>query len=643
MLVLMSTTLVLINEATELQPVVRCITPDNATTPCPSSCMSCDTLRNISHDIDYFFTNKTTVYILPGNHTLDYGITITNVTWLKIVGGTGPDSSIHESGEPEHVSVIHCTGLGGLVIGNSSNIVMENISMVSCGQQINFTRSTCQPCQCYAALAFDTVYQFSLLGVHVNNSGGYGVYAERLMGNSVITNSVLSSNFGKAPMHRGGNMVLFQMYCSGNQESHLVITHSQFLDGFDNYSNPTATGLTIMLECDMFNVTISECLFARNVARSTEKSYYKPSTGANLGIFFRNYTNIVKNHVIVHNSILSNGSSHCGAGMYVSVIENMHGRRPDEYLLPLHLDIANVTVDGNHVWQEGGGIYIVVRQIGHRFKQVGDMVFRNCTIKNNVILPETRGGAALHIDFHNYPDYIEHGTPQYKISFIGCNISYNYLDPKASFSAIGSGAVFIAQGRAYFTECNFEHNNLTAIALAQSTVIFHGNISITGNNGTIGGGMLLCYQSFLYFTSHTNIVFTNNHASRFGGAIFAEDQCLGTYQTCFYQADYHLLFHNNTLLKETVHLEFSNNTAEVAGSIIYGGSFDNCSVDFAGPHEFHNTTVVNQVFEINYDPEDISPISSSPQGVCFCKHNETLEKQVPHCHQKQLKYQCQSW
>ena len=197
------------------------------------------------------------------------------------------------------------------------------------------------------------------------------------------------------------------------------------------------------------------------------------------------------------------------------------------------------------------------------------------------------------------------------------------------------GAVFIARGRANFTECNFEHNNLTAIALAQSTVIFHGNISITGNNGTNGGGMLLCYQSFLYFTSYTNIVFTNNHASRFGGAIFAEDQCLGTFQTCFYQADYRLLFHNVTLLAETVHFEFSSNTAEVAGSVIYGGSFENCSVEFAGPYYFHNTTVVNQVFKINYDPEDISPISSSPQGVCFCKYNETLRKKVPHCHQKQ--------
>ena len=126
--------------------------------------------------------------------------------------------------------------------------------------------------------------------------------------------------------------------------------------------------------------------------------------------------------------------------MYVSVIENMHGRRPDENHLPLHLDIVNVTVDGNHVWREGGGIYIVVRQICHQYKQVGDMVFRNCTIKNNVISPVTRGGAALHIDFHNYPDYIEHGTPQYNISFIGCNISYNYLVSKAAFSAIGSGS-----------------------------------------------------------------------------------------------------------------------------------------------------------------------------------------------------------
>ena len=121
--------------------------------------------------------------------------------------------------------------------------------------------------------------------------------------------------------------------------------------------------------------------------------------------------------------------------------------------------------------------------------------------------------------------------------------------------------------------------------------------------------------------------FTNNHAKHSGGAIYAEDQCLQSKPACFFQ-----VILNTSQDLDTIHVELANNSAEYAGSALYGGSVDYCFVFGAkksGPDIF------DRVFEI--EPyTGPSTVTSNPFTVCFCNENlgtpdcsiESLEKTV---------------
>ena len=599
---------------------VFCILPESSSQHCPQGCSNCSTTTQMSHYVHEIFLSSTIVKFFSGYHVLGYGIKVTHVDQLKIMGLNDPKKG---------PSVINCTGLGGFVFGNSSNVVLENISIVNCGQQINFTKSTCKPYQCFAALAFDTVYNVSLRGISVNHSNGYGVYAERLYNDSVIINSVFSSNKGSADKHRGGNIVIFQLYCSETSSSHMKITNTHILDAYDNYSNPTATGLTVMLECNDFDVTISSCIFSGNTARSSEKN--KLSTGGNLGIFFRNYRSVISNKVAVKDSLVLDGSAYFGAGVYISItyLPELAITRSD---IPAQLKVSNVTIKHNHGWLLGGGMFIVTREIGKWKDVLGIMVFKDCMFIHNSLSSQSRGGSGLHIVSHNYPGYLQHGTLQYQFNFTDCTFSKNsFAESHEIHYRAGSGAVFIeqVQSSVIFTNCSFNKNKLSGIVLVQSNVILNGSINISGNSAINGGGILLCYQSFLYLMPNTSILLLDNYANKSGGAIFVDDQCLATYPMCFYQASLDVIHHERVI--DSVQIEVINNTANSAGSAIYGGSIDHCQLQYVGSFKFSNKTLWEKVLKIYPNPNDSSLVSSSPQGVCFCNYSYTLGKMVPKC------------
>lgn len=120
--------------------------------------------------------------------------------------------------------------------------------------------------------------------------------------------------------------------------------------------------------------------------------------------------------------------------------------------------------------------------------------------------------------------------------------------------------------------------------------------------------------------------FTDNHASNSGGAINVQ-QILGpgihsdeeqVVNRCFYQLQI-----NDDTLK---YFYFENNTADVAGSVLYGGATNKClqGKNSITEHLFTNiSTFVNQT--------GLSIISSDPRKVCFCDDTAT-----PNCNLKSL-------
>ena len=205
-------------------------------------------------------------------------------------------------------------------------------------------------------------------------------------------------------------------------------------------------------------------------------------------------------------------------------------------------------------------------------------------------------------------------------------------------SANSGGAIFaVVHSSSYFTGTSSFSNN-SAIqggaisANSDITLIFSGNISFTNNGHNIrdsrGGAIHLANNSTFFVLPHTVMWWENNYAN-LGGAIYVLTaipfiHCkmtkIATYiprKECFFQ-----LPGQNLSSGLDVQLVFKNNSADAAGSVLYGGAIDNCGLD---------TYYSGEVFDklVHYEADDTaSSISSDPFRICMCNLNNR-----PNCSQ----------
>ena len=155
------------------------------------------------------------------------------------------------------------------------------------------------------------------------------------------------------------------------------------------------------------------------------------------------------------------------------------------------------------------------------------------------------------------------------------------------------------------------------------------------NSAERGGAMAFFGRYKLILASPLNGIFTDNHATDFGGAIyFADDttarvQCAVPY---FSRDNCHL----ELTSMSDIHLNFTYNTAGSAGSLLYGGGLDTCQLYTGGGYREGDGEVVGGSYSDN-PPETIRnistivskdnlipEISSNRLKVCVCE-GERLE------------------
>ena len=138
-------------------------------------------------------------------------------------------------------------------------------------------------------------------------------------------------------------------------------------------------------------------------------------------------------------------------------------------------------------------------------------------------------------------------------------------------------------------------------------------------------------NSFFSILPNKTVYWENNHAN-FGGAIYVLDANPLSYCTtfaayipvekCFFQ-----LPGRNTLHSIGVQLVFKNNSADDAGSVLYGGVIDNCTlIDL---HSYSSGKVFDKLVQIEDDNTN-SKVSSIPFRICHC------ETTHPNCKKSQI-------
>ena len=202
-----------------------------------------------------------------------------------------------------------------------------------------------------------------------------------------------------------------------------------------------------------------------------------------------------------------------------------------------------------------------------------------------------------------------------------------FVDSKSSnpipeIHSTGDFVIFVhgAQNVA-FSNCKFSNHQMTPIVAQDSKLYFSGSLTFVNNTG-LNGGAIALYNSFILPKPHTRMYFYNNHAYATGGAIYVKE--LGIPRglmgpKCFIQPPY--------TINTDIVAYFVNNTAVLAGDVLYGGYQINCIVN----GDYANPLSIFQYVNFNYTMQTgLSIISSDPTGVCICDSGR------PNCSKKLL-------
>ena len=135
------------------------------------------------------------------------------------------------------------------------------------------------------------------------------------------------------------------------------------------------------------------------------------------------------------------------------------------------------------------------------------------------------------------------------------------------------GVLLYSIPNATFIDCEFFESSDSTLYASITILFFEGNITFRDNTATYGAGLALIDSSVMYLRPNTHIMFSDNHATYAGGAIYVQsfDTGGGNFR-CFYQLDKV----NQAISDLNIQITFENNTADFAGSALYGGLIDFC-------------------------------------------------------------------
>ena len=567
---------------------VYCVMPTaTSCSSCPHNSVNCTTLSEYAQKAELYFTSNTTMVFLPGDHTLDTNITIANVARLTMRGESSSGN----------IPTVVCSGLVGFGFTSMMEFKIYSLAFTSCCRRYPITLPDFQPLDIvYVAmyLQFTQYAELSNCSFHDNNATALAINN---------TNITLS-----------GNTEFIHNRACGNMKAGGAI--------IDLDSNLTVTGNTTFLDN---SATSGHYIFRYMCVRCGGAIF----TTGNTVLSFNGTNNFVNNSagesggaiVTTGNTVLSfNGTS--------NFVNNSAGG-----------DGGAISTSDTTVLSFNGTSNFLNNSAAFRGGAIAtnNAVFSGTThfISNSAFV----GGGTV-LSFNGTSNFVNNsasgggGAISTSDSTV---LSFNGTSNFLNNSAFRGGAiatdntVFSFSGNTHFIN-NSALEGGAIYTSYNSTLTFSVTIYFTNNGwydrgvstlygGTKGGGVYMGLKCTFFILPNTTVSWENNHAD-LGGAIFVEDDSPLSYctavvpkQECFFQ-----LPGQNLSNGVDVQLVFKNNSADDAGSVLYGGAIDNCKLTGL---DSHNSGEVFDMIVHNYDTDynTISNISSDPLQFCLCEYN----------------------
>ena len=603
-------------------------TPD---TPCPGE--PCHTLSE--YVAGQFFNTlpvNTTMEFLPGNHTLEQTVSVTGKTRLTLYGDS--------SSLPEIISRIEYTWPAGFVFTDITELHISAMAFISYGYndsaavRIKLVRQQSDISDCTFQNNNNTNNKQNLLmpggvlfvadstltltrNTFRNNSAGFGgaLYVRystlNLTGNTFQSNSAFV----------GGALSI--------ENSSLHLTGNTFQD-----NSATHDGGALYVEESTFSLT-------RNTFQNNSGSLNYGRGGAVYG-----YTSTlsITGNTFLNNSAPDNGGALSVWYSIVSLTENtfQYNSAPDNGgALSVWYSILSLTentfqynsaalggtlcVDGSSkIFTKSDYFIDSYAQLGGAIFVTGNSTVKmyNVTIRNN---QAQYGGGMAAVDSQlevMKKTVFENNRASYGGGLYVHNTQFNGSAIFTENSVTEGGGGIYASGSIFF--------------LIDDTTI------IANNSAMDGGGMLLSGDSKLYQLPGIAVHFISNSANSTGGAIKVKENnplsyCISftagrfdvSNSDCFFQIQHkrkQLFFLeqfevliNSLNVSHTMY--FANNSAVEAGTDVYGGSVDNCTLTKFEFSRFYHYLSSKDISGYLFDviSENKAAISSDPLHVCTCR------------------------
>ena len=303
----------------------------------------------------------------------------------------------------------------------------------------------------------------------------------------------------------------------------------------------------------------------------------------------------------------------------------------------VYLSSTNVTFFNGHntiarnVAKSGGAISVIESQL--------IFSYGSCKLVGN----QADYGGAIHAS-----------ESQLIFSYGNCNLVGNQADYGGAIYAIESKLVIEVNswteiivstnfamhhgGGLYMTtsELNIKGHNLYitknratskggGIHAANSSIITKGAIHLISNEAENGGAISLEKNAKLKGISAKKINtvnLTSNRANRRGGALYVDDET--NPEMCAVvsaQNDSEVVSSRTGCFSKSVFINFSDNSAGVSGSNLFGGLLDRCTVhtELYQKSETNELGLASFQNSSNIDESQLDTVSSSPVRLCFCR------------------------
>ena len=642
-------------------------TPD---TKCPGS--PCFTLSEYAQNASQYFTSSSTFDFLPGNHTLDRNIPIYKFSGISFLGEQDNASQL--------LSWIICTEPAFFNLTQVQEIKIRALGFRYCGTGTSLPRAFYfngvhqfsiehslfehgQGSSLLFSLSNGTLESVSFMNNTADQYGG----AVLVLNSSLIFSGITTFAGNKAGL-RGGAIYsedsLIQFQDGAKFENNLVTVMS-FGEGLGGaitlqYTTLQFKGLTTFLNNSAFQGGAILAFQTSYVYSNESITFARNSAGAGGALFITQNSTLE----LTGNSKFTGNKGNLEGSAFVvlksQVLLNgtniFHDNHNNGYG-GIFVNSSNLHIEGHTVFTNNS-----VNQFGAAMF----IYFSNATVSGTTLFAGNTAdkyGGALHIMFSNFhfsgltqfdrnsamqAGAINVGSGGY-LSFTGTTIFTNN-----SCASVGGGAVRTYVGHVTFNGTTvFDSNHATgcgggAIYSDRSDILFNGTGGFSdntcGNTGgalyTRGGSTVSFYGSFhfhnnraleggaisteqdslLRFMSPVELAFTDNQAM-YGGAIFVLNRLTLNYcakktllpvEFCFFE-----VIGSGT---HSVHLLFTDNIA-VAGSVLYGGSLQECTVVSTNTPNFTQNEPAIVYFQkiSNITSHGItSLISSDPVRICFC-------------------------